>query len=344
MIRIDSFASHPASQRPPAPSRRSEEVDQFQPSPLPPRLIPRSLLSMGTALFVAGVGCMVNLPSVGEASATPRSESSQSESLPSVQRKSVDSFVFSSEPLHPQSIRDLILRNQRAGKVTMVGIDPNNQAEQQAKVLRVARENGARTHKYLEGRGGPTGTERNASWDESEWQRTQALASLEKIPLTVPDDQSPAMRAWNDKGWQRAALRQAREARREGFDSVEIDNINRDLQGQDNSDEAKLPHSLEFFQKYALEYRKGDMPTLMLKNLTLLELEAVESGLKNRFPREMFSDFAINEYDASLKPGKERDEMMADLVAREKVLRRLGICPLRSGDTHRYAASGTCGN
>ncbi|MFN8610678.1 MAG: peptidoglycan-binding domain-containing protein [Vulcanimicrobiota bacterium] len=284
-------------------------------------------------------------------------------------RRKVDAFSFSSTPQSPQAVKDFIGKSKAAGKTPMIGIDPNNEPEKQAKIAKLAHEQGAQTHKYLEGPGGPTGDGPNPKWERSEYERTRALAAKEGIRLPEApagqkhfnvDDRNPAMKAWNDQGWQRQAISQAREAKREGHSSVEVDNINRDFKGQDNSDEAKAGRAMEFYRKYAGEFQKGDMPTLMLKNLSKAELEAVSKGISNfertkdftpeqlaklppsvrdnRLPRAMFSDFSINEYEAKMSPGRRREEMMSDLTGRERLTRQLGIEPLRSGDTYNYAA------
>jgi len=267
---------------------------------------------------------------------------------PSAGRK-VDSFSFSSNPQSLQSVRDRIANDKKAGRTTMIGIDPNNDAAKQQQIARVARENGAQTHKYLEGPGGPTGDGANPKWERSEYERTRALAAKEGIHLPPPppgqnqfhvDDRQPGMKAWNDQGWQRQAIQQAKDAKKEGHSSIEVDNINRDFKGKDNSDEAKAVRAMEFYNKYASAFKQGDMPTLMLKNLSQAELGAVNKAIQeNKLPRKMFSDISINEYEAKKPAGQERDQMMRDLNAREAMTRALGIQPLRSGDTYNYAAS-----
>ncbi|MBS2040642.1 peptidoglycan-binding protein [bacterium] len=262
--------------------------------------------------------------------------------------RKVDSFSFSSEPQSPQAVKDLIEKNKAAGKTTMIGIDPNNEPAKQQQIAKIAQANGAQTHKYLEGPGGPTGDGPNPKWERSEYERTRALAAREGIQLPKPpdgqrhfnvDDRNPAMKAWNDQAWQQQAIKQAREAKKEGHSSVEVDNINRDFKGRDNSDEAKAVRAMDFYSKYASQFKNGDMPTLMLKNLSEPELKAVGSAIRdNKLPRAMFSDFSINEYQAKMKPGQERNEMMRDLSSREALTRQLGISPLRSGDTEHYAA------
>ena len=269
-------------------------------------------------------------------------------SKPPAGGRKVDAFSFSSNPQSPQSVKDFISKNQASKKNPMIGIDPNNDAAKQAQIAKIAHQQGAQTHKYLEGPGGPTGNGDNPKWERSEYERTRALASKEGIRLPEPpagqkqfnvDDRNPAMKAWNDQGWQRQAIAQAREAKGEGHSSVEVDNINRDFKGSDNSDEAKAVRAMDFYRKYAGEFQKGDMPTLMMKNLSQAELSAVSKAIdNNRLPRSMFSDFSINEYEAKMKPGRQRDEMMSDLNTREQMTRRLGIEPLRSGDTYNYAA------
>lgn len=203
----------------------------------------------------------------------------------------------------------------------MVGIDPNNSPAKQKEILRVAREKGAKTHVYLEGRGGPTGS---SGWESSEWRRTQrAAASLNPpIQLTSQSDSSPGMREWNRRGWQEHSIRQAREARGQGFDSVEVDNINR-MNG-DN-----VGRTLEFYRRYAGEYSKGDMPTLMMKNHSLDELKAISREMQaGRIPREMFSDFHIFENDS----GGLSSQIRA-------LTQSMGIRTIASNNTYSYRAS-----
>lgn len=259
-------------------------------------------------------------------------------------RKPVDSFTFSSNPQDPERVKRLIQSNNAQGKSTLVGIDPNNNAAAQQKLARVARENGAQTHLYLEGRGGPTG---NSGWEKGEWERTKrAAANLQNpIHLTSQSDNSPAMREWNNRGWQEHSIKQAREAKRNGHSSVEVDNINR----LDSGDNTK--RTMDFYRQYASEYAKGDMPTLMMKNQTVSELKAVQQAMSNydrtrnmtpeqvaalpeairnnRIPREMFSDYHIYENDSG------------SLTARHlELTRAMGIKLLQSKDTHNYRASG----
>ena len=258
--------------------------------------------------------------------------------------KPVDSFTFRSKPQDPEKVRKQIRDNRAQGKTTMVGIDPNNESEKQQKLARMARQEGAKTHLYLEGRGGPTGEN---GWGKEEWQRTrQAAANVHPpIKLTDQSDSSAGMQEWNRRGWQEHSIGQARQAKADGHDSVEVDNINR-LNGGDNT-----KRTMDFYRQYAAEYAKGDMPTLMMKNQTVSELKSVRTALDNyertramspdelarqpesvrnhRLPREMFSDYHIFENDGG------------DLTAKHiELTKAMGIKLLQSKDTNNYGASG----
>jgi len=258
--------------------------------------------------------------------------------------KPVDSFTFRSKPQDPDKVRKQIRDNHAQGKTTMLGIDPNNEPEKQQKLARMARQEGAKTHLYLEGRGGPTG---ESGWGKEEWQRTrQAAANVHPpIKLTDQSDSSAGMQEWNRRGWQEHSIGQARQAKADGHDSVEVDNINR-LNGGDNT-----KRTMDFYRQYASEYAKGDMPTLMMKNQTVSELKSVRTALdndertrsmspdelarqpesvrNNRLPRAMFSDYHIFENDGG------------DLTAKHiELTKAMGIKLLQSKDTNNYGASG----
>ncbi len=259
--------------------------------------------------------------------------------------KKGDAFTFASNPQNAGQIKQQIERNKANGQKTMVGIDPNNGPAEQQRLFKTAKAAGAETHKYLEGRGGPTGEK---GWEKSEWDRTKTAAANLKNPihLTSQSDNSPAMKEWNNRGWQEHSIKQAREAKKEGYDSVEVDNINR----LDSGDNTK--RTMDFYRQYAGEFAKGDMPTLLMKNQSAEELRSIHKGIQNyertrgmspeelakqpesvrnhRLPREMFSDFAITEI-------KKGQKLPAEA---ESLANALGIRMLPSTNTYQYDAHG----
>lgn len=282
---------------------------------------------------------------LGEIQATPANAASLPAKNGASTHKRGDAFTFASNPQDAARVKQHVEKNKQNGQKTMVGIDPNNGPEEQQRLFKTARAAGAETHKYLEGRGGPTGAN---GWEKSEWTRTKdAAASLKKpIHLSSQSDSSPAMKEWNNRGWQEHSIKQAREAKKEGYDSIEVDNINR-LNSGDNSQ-----RTLDFYRQYAGEFAKGDMPTLLMKNQTAEELKTIHKGIQNyektrgmspealakqpdsvrghRLPREMFTDFAITEI-------KKGQKLPAEA---ESLANALGIRMLPSTNTYQYAADG----
>ena len=283
-------------------------------------------------------GAVKPAPAAGQAGSSPTASGA-----PTHQKG--DAFTFASNPQNAGQIKQQIERNKQNGQKTMVGIDPNNGPAEQQRLFKTAKAAGAETHKYLEGRGGPTGED---GWEKSEWARTKAAAANLKNPihLTSQSDNSPGMKEWNNRGWQEHSIKQAREAKKEGYDSVEVDNINR----LDSGDNTK--RTLDFYRQYAGEFAKGDMPTLLMKNQSAEELRAIHKGIQNyektrgmspeelakqpesvrnhRLPREMFSDFAITEI-------KKGQKLPAEA---ESLANALGIRMLPSTNTYQYDAHG----
>ena len=286
-------------------------------------------------------------PPVGEAKPAPASPNvgSKPAQTSAPTHKKGDAFTFSSNPQNPAQVKQQIERNKQNGQKTMVGIDPHNGPAEQQRLFKTAKAAGAETHKYLEGRGGPTG---DNGWEKSEWARTKAAAANLKNPihLTSQSDNSPGMKEWNNRGGQEHSIKQAREAKKEGYDSIEVDNINR----LDSGDNTK--RTLDFYRQYASEFAKGDMPTLLMKNQSADELKSIHRGIQNfektknmspeelakqpesvrnhRLPREMFSDFAITEI-------KKGQKLPAEA---ESLANALGIRMLPSTNTYQYDANG----
>ncbi len=187
--------------------------------------------------------------------------------------------------------------------------------------LRFAVQQRVRLHVYVEGPGGATG----GRWSDDEKKRVRAAADSVGIRIGDPSDpRDPGARAWRDHGWRQFTRHQLTELRRAGFESAEIDNIDASTVGKDPR------RTLAFLGDYARWHRDGEVPTLMLKNMsdaqTNAPLTAIASG---QLPRAMLSDFAIAERDA----GQDRDALARSLAT-------AGIRLLHSNDTRNYDASG----
>lgn len=208
-------------------------------------------------------------------------------------------FAFSSQPLLTDRVTELA-RHYRGN--VLIGVDANSEAEN---VVLAARRGGARLHVYLEGPGGPTG----ATWTRDELERIELAAR--QVGLSGADWQ----KRWDEGGWEVSTFQQLRHYHDLGFESAEVDNLDRVLGTE----------LVPFYQDYAGWYQQGLVPRVVLKNVgpeTYARLKAAN------LPREMFEDYAI--WESSCGDAQESSRASAEL----------GIQTLVSPDTYHYAVSG----
>ena len=134
------------------------------------------------------------------------------------------------------------------------------------------------------------------------------------------------MKAWQSKGWREYTRRQLVSLKKAGFQTAEIDNLYND---QNVGDDDSGRGTVSFYQEYAQWWKRGEVPRLTPKNLTVRQWKAVVSAVSSgKLPRGMFADFSIAEEDSG------------DRKAAAKVSATIGITGLMSNDTDNYASSG----
>lgn len=91
--------------------------------------------------------------------------------------------------------------------------------------------------------------------------------------------------------------------------------------------------TVAFYQEYAQWWKRGEVPRLAPKNLSVPQWKAVVAAVSSgKLPRGMFADFSIAE------------EGIDDRQAGAQVASRIGITGLMSNDTENYATSGKIGS
>jgi peptidoglycan hydrolase-like protein with peptidoglycan-binding domain len=246
-------------------------------------------------------------------------------SQPSAARSPPAYFAFASDvgrgskAIDAQLVRDVVSRH---GSNVLIGVDAGALATGEARpVIAAARAAGARTHVYVEGPGGVTGTQ----WTAGELARTKARASQVGIDTSRP--QSAWMREWREGGWKQFTRQQLSAFKREGFESAEIDNLYNGIAR--DPENVRPEEHVSFYADYARWFRAGEVPRLMLKNLDGPALSAVVTAVNDgRLPRTMFADFHIAEANTGNQSEQTRQAA------------RLGITTLHTTDTHRYHAFG----
>lgn len=208
------------------------------------------------------------------------------------------------------------------GKNILVGVDSGCVEDgEAAAIIETTRKVGARLHIYLEGPGGVTGEQ----WTADELARIKVRATAEGIDTGVP--LRDWMAIWNREGWKTFTYKQLRAYKALGFESAEIDNLANGI--AKDPENVKPAEYLEFFKLYRQWFEKGDVPRLMLKNLSEDELDAlIDAVNEGHLPREMFADFHIAETDS----GDKRKQAAQSA--------RIGIKTVFSGDTEHYSAFG----
>jgi peptidoglycan hydrolase-like protein with peptidoglycan-binding domain len=234
-------------------------------------------------------------------------------------------FAFASDigrggkAIDVQKVRDVVSRH---GPNVLIGVDAGALATGEARpVIAAARAAGARTHVYVEGPGGVTGTQ----WTADELARTKARASQVGIDTSRP--QSAWMREWRAGGWKQFTRQQLSEFKRQGFESAEIDNLYNGISR--DPENVRPDEHVAFYSEYARWFRAGEVPRLMLKNLDGPALSAVARAVDDgRLPRSMFADFHVAE------------ENTGNMTEQTREAARLGITTVHTTDTHRYHAFG----
>lgn len=197
------------------------------------------------------------------------------------------------------SARDVEETVAKYGSNVLIGIDTGSDYQS---IVRAAKDKGARLNAYVEGPGGATA----GDWDEGEVQRTMQRArsqgisvpnsSASSVAAQLNRGEKPAwLREWNSTGWKTFAFSQLAQLKRDGFESVEIDNMEN---GLSSNSEPTPQQRMSFYKEYASRWERGQLPRLMLKNLSEDHLRALKSEIdRGTLKREMFADFHIAEWD-----------------------------------------------
>jgi hypothetical protein len=226
-------------------------------------------------------------------------------------------FMFASKTLSIASIRKA---KEKYGRV-LVGFDaggiPMN-GETDNESFAVARDLAAELEIYVEGPGGKTGD----SWDPGEEARVKAAAKSVGIDTKVKGWRT---KHWDTQGWKDFTFRQLAYYRGIGFNAGEIDNLDRVIKG---------PTALvAFYKEYGARQTAGELPQLVMKNISVEDMGAVVDALQSgNLPRMMFADFHIFECGNS-DEWKEVDDLS----------KTQGIRTVPSRDTYNYDAKGTFG-
>lgn len=193
--------------------------------------------------------------------------------------------------------------------------------QQQREAFRVARELGVRLHAYLGGPFGPTGS----SFESGERQFREESARR----VGINTSRSGWENEWNDWGWKKATQEQLKVVKQLGFESFELDNLERDKR-------IKAPHNADTGMntaeliKFYREVAGWDGPQrLMMKNLEVENLRGVEQAMNNgTLNRARFADFHISE---------ENNRNQWPQI--EAASARMGIQLARSHNTYAYATT-----
>ncbi len=226
-------------------------------------------------------------------------------------------FMFASKTLSVDAIRKA---KAKYGRV-LVGFDAGGipmSGEIEGDSFAVARDLGAELEIYVEGPGGKTGD----SWDPGEVARVKAAAKSVGIDVR---EKGWRPKHWDIHGWKSYTFTQFAYYRGIGFNAGEIDNLDRVI---------KSPEALvAFYREYAERQLAGELPQLVMKNISVEDMTAVVEAIKaSVLPRRMFSDFHIFEC------GDTDDWKPVDDISSP-----LGIRTVPSRDTQNYDATGAFG-
>lgn len=192
---------------------------------------------------------------------------------------------------------------------------------QQREAFRVARELGVRLHAYLGGPFGPTGS----SFEQGE--REFREESARRVGINT--SRNGWENEWNEWGWKNATQEQLKVVKLLGFETFELDNLERDkrVKAPHNADTAM--DTAELVKLYR-EVAGWDGPQrLMMKNLAVDNLRGVEQAMNNgTLNRARFADFHISE-----------ENNRSQWPEIERASARMGIQLARSHNTYAYATS-----
>jgi N-acetylmuramoyl-L-alanine amidase/Fungal chitosanase of glycosyl hydrolase group 75 len=211
-----------------------------------------------------------------------------------------------------------------SGQPVMIGFDSGNVAGKRLKaaLARARSLPNCELEIYVEGPGGPTG---DHGWSDDEKERIRFAAKSIGIDGSSFDD---IIDAWDDGKWWDYTSAQLESYKKEGFAAAEIDNIGRVS--------SRFPGGLTgLFKRYGALHGAGKLPALVLKNLTVDELDDVATAIADGlFPRSMLCEYHIAEQDS---------EAPERYGAQEQASERLAIRTVHSNDTDKYRASGEFG-
>jgi hypothetical protein len=231
-------------------------------------------------------------------------------------------LLFASTPLTAQQIREAhkkygpLLIGFDAGGVPRDGAITNDSLRD---ALACARSINAELEIYVEGPGGATGND----WEAGEVKRVKAAAKS----VGVNTGRDSWMKDWDSWGWKKFTFTQLARYREMGFNSGEIDNLDRVLKTTDAL--------IDFYKEYAERQLAGDLPQLVMKNVQVEDMRAVAAAIKsNQLPRSAFSDFHIFEC------GRTNKWQPVDEVSSQT---GVGIRTVPSRNTYEYDAQGEFG-
>lgn len=227
-------------------------------------------------------------------------------------------FAFTSEEQYSSAKVKAYFTKYGANSViggNPVDISPFNNA------MKSALELGMKTHAYLEGPGGPTG---DNGWGDE-------LPRIREAARSVGISGNGWLKKWDSYGWKTYTRNQiralnARQIRRGGLYSAEIDNLSRVL-----GDGAKA--TTNFIAEYQ-SWAKADgwKTKLVLKNLDKPMLLALAKAINgDRIQRELIADYHIAE-----KPGCDQACTEKFRRCQSAISAFLGIQIFFHNNTYRY--------
>jgi hypothetical protein len=228
-------------------------------------------------------------------------------------------FIFASDSaghgLNSAKIKSLVAKY---GQNVVIGGDTGDDAFPH--LMAVAKSAGVRRHFYVEGPKGPTGDR----FSPDEWRRLVAAAAA----LGIDANTKAGMRQWNTWGWKKHTRNEILGYAQQGYDSVEIDNMDRAI-GIGDSPSGMVA----FLEEQQAWMAQNHVATkLLLKNQSEDMLTAIVAAVKaGKVDRNMLADFHISEQDTGNR------------AAQAKLSREIGIQTLNSNNTYDYDAQGVYG-
>lgn len=256
------------------------------------------------------------------------SSSAMSPFAPTASSNPIGYFTFASDA-------NIVLKQNLApiakelGGNLMIGGDASfpDVSSEFIQVMRKANSLGAQKHVYLEGPGGPTGSSGIAG-DECKRMIARAKGVGIVIDRNNCSNSAKWIKKWNATGWWDSTIREIRYFYKNfGATSFEIDNLYR--AGVESSDSV-----VEFVRNFQGAMQANNLPaTLLLKNLTVADLNAVRADIQGQDPerilRTSLTDFMISEED-----------FRSQWTSIAKAAQKIGVKMLKSTDTYNYQARG----